>query len=523
MSAADPSVRAGPTTRLATIVLVVAAYAGLLYLPFLGSARTLTAHEGMVTQPALRMLNDGSWIVPYYTQGFWLDKPPLLSWITAGVFAASGGFSEFGARLPAALSAIGLSVLMAVLAARFFDRRTAVLAGLVQASSVYLLLQGRLGEIDVPFTLLVAGALTALAWTWGRGEIKLNWAPALAFHALAGLAVLAKGPVALAFLGVTVLGFCLLRRSLRPLVAVIWTPAIIVFLLLTVSWHAGAVLVAGDEAWQQWNDNYLRRIRGEHHLGREPFWFYFKEIPWLMLPWTIALVIGAAIWTRRRRERMEELPTLEPSARWFNGFLWCWFLGGLLFVSLSAFKHKHYCFPILPPLSIVAARVLSEHIRRVPRHAPRFYAIVFATIAIAFIFINALVMPRRDPRRETVQFIREHVNTLPADARVLVVGLAQHAAYPYIQRQCIYVREAREGDASETLADVRNALAEPANHPLWVLTLRQYVQPAAESGLVFSELAAEPARKRIREHETLVLLKPEPSPASAPGIAPAAP
>ena len=50
-----------------------------------------THHEGMVTQPALRMLADGEWIVSCYTRDYWLNKPPLLSWITAGVFRKCGG------------------------------------------------------------------------------------------------------------------------------------------------------------------------------------------------------------------------------------------------------------------------------------------------------------------------------------------------------------------------------------------------------------------------------------------------
>lgn len=494
----------------AGVLLIVAAYAALLYLPFLGSGRTLTAHEGMVTQPALRMLRDGAWIVPRYASDFWLDKPPLLSWVTAGLFAVGGGFSEFAARLPAAISAIGLCVLMAALTGRFFDRRTALLAGLVQASCVYLLLQGRLGEIDVPFALLIAGALAVVAAHWGRGETSLTLRAALAFHALAGLAVLAKGPVALAFLGVTIVAFCAVRRSIRPLLAVLATPALAVFLLLTVPWHVGAVLVAGDEAWRQWNDNYLKRFAGAHHLGREPVWFYLLQLPWLMLPWTVALVIGAGFRLFGRRVACPaDAPPGDRDGRCFNRFLWCWLVGGLLFVSLSAFKHKHYCFPILSPLSIITARILAEHLRRVPKHAPRFYVGVFGVVVIIFTIVNVFILPQRDPRRETVAFLREHIGSLPADARILVVGLGQHSAYPYVPRPCFFVREARDGDTRNTLADVRAALRDPAKQPLWVLTLRQFVEPAREAGLAFTEIAAEAPRKRLREQETLVLLRPE--------------
>ncbi len=502
-AATAPAAAAREPWRLPLLLTIVALYASLLYLPFLGSGRVLTPHEGMVTQPALRLLDDGQWIVPRYASGYWLDKPPLLNWVTAAFFAIGGGFSELGARLPAALSAIGLSLLATVLAARFFDRVTALLAGLIQASCVYMLLQGRLGEIDIPFSLLVGGAHAALAWRWGRGETRLSLPAGLAFHGLAALAVLAKGPVALVFLGMTTFAFCGVRRSILPLVAIFRTPAIVVFLVPTIAWHVAAWMVAGQEALDQWNYNYLQRASGSHHLGREPFWYYFAQVPWLMLPWTVALLIGAPLlWRQARRD-----------GAWFERFLWCWFLGGFAFLTLTAFKHKHYSFPVLLPLSILAARVAAAHIAAVPRHAPRFYVGVFAVVAVVFMIVNVFVLPGRDPRRETVSFVRSEIGRLPPDATILVVGLAQHAAYPYIPRPCIY---------ADTLTDVQTALAEAAGKPLWVLTLRQFVQPAREARIAFTEIAAEPARKRVPENETLVLLRPDHA-ASAPATTPATP
>lgn len=470
------------------LLWIVAIYSAALYLPFLGSGRLLTHHEGMVAWPALRMLQDGQWIVPKYASGWWLDKPPLLNWITAALFSATGGFSEFAARLPAALSAIGLALLMTALARRVWDERTALYAGLIQATCVYALMQGRLGEIDMPLTLLIAATHAVLVWNWVGGAFRLTLFSAALFHLLLALAILAKGPVALGLVGATLLAFALCERSLRPLLAVTWTPAALLSIGLVAAWHVAAYRVAGEEALTQWGYNYLQRFQGEHHLGREPIWFYFLQVVWLTLPWTIALGIGA-VWLWRDARR--------PEAR-MERFLWMWFLAGFVLLSLSAFKHKHYCLPILPPLSLLAARVVQLHLARDPKHAPRFYAIIFGVILIAFLIVNGYVMPKRDPRKPMIDFARAQTAQMPADARLFVVGLGQHALYPYLGRPAVFL---------DDLDSVRNALRDPANQPMWIWTLAIHLDTARKEGLAFELIATEPANRKTPPPKMLVLVR----------------
>lgn len=507
----DPGRSSEPPAKLAPrrirwLPFWVALYAAALHLPFLASYRILTHHEGMVTQPALRILENGSWLVPYYTHDRWLDKPPLMNWITAACFAVSGGFNPFAARLPAAASAIGLAVLIAAIARRYTDDRTALLAGLTQAASVYALIYGRLGEIDMPLTLLIAGAHAALLWTWvprpdaakppaaagstrhPAGEFRLPLSAAITFYTLMALAVLAKGLLAVVLVAMTVLVFCLVRRTLRPLWGVLLTPGVACFVVLVGAWFAGAYWVAGDELAREWSKNNLQRFMGDTNLTLQPFWTYLENLPWLALPATIWLVVGARFLYRETR---------RPGAL-FEQFLWCWFIGGLIFLHLSAFKHKHYAMPVLPPLSILAARVMVEHIRRVPVHAPRFYAIVFTSIALAFAVVNATVMPQRDPRKEMLAFVQQHVTALPAQDKLFIIGLGQHAAYPYIQHPCVYL--------PDNLAAAKHAVEE-LNAPAWVLTLRQYLDVASREGLHFTEVAAEPPHRKLKPHEALVLLR----------------
>ncbi len=459
-------------------LVLVAGVAALAYLPFLGTGRTLTDHEVMVSQPALQLLEDGQWIVPRYANQWWLDKPPLINWVTAGFFAAAGGFGEWPARLPAALSGVGLAVLVAWLGGRLYGARSGLWAGLVQATIVAGFIQARLGEIDMPFTLLVTGAHAALLIGWQRGDWVLRPVPAALFHLLTALAVLAKGPIGAVLPGLTVLGMCSAMQSSRPLRSVLLTPWIVVFVVIAGGWHVAAYAVAGDEALRQWVYNNLARFAGGHHLRGKGLLFYFYTVPWLMLPWTFVLIGGA------RRLRQDVCRAGASAER----FLWAWFIAGFVFLTISRFKHHQYCLPLLPPLCLLSGRLVVEWIDRWRPHARRIAVGTVAAMLVAFLVVGGYVMPRRDHRRTTVEFVQALGQHVPAGRTVYVTGLGLSHVYPYLTYRPI---------AHLFLpAEIEAAMKDLPEEPLWVLTRRQYVWRAERHGLRVEAIASEPPRKK---------------------------
>ena len=475
---------------LAGALLLVAGVAALAYLPFLGSGRVLTDHEVMVSQPALQLLEDGQWIVPRYANQRWLDKPPLVNWITAGFFVAAGGFGEWPARLPAALSGIALAVLVAWLGGRLYGPRVGLWAGLVQATVVAGFIQARLGEIDMPFTLLVTATHGVLLWCWRRGDWSLRPLPAALFYLLAALAVLAKGPIGAVLPGLTVVGTSVAVRSLRPLKAVLFTPSIVAFLAVAGGWHVAAYAVAGDQALQQWVYNNLSRFAGGHHLGGKGLPFYFYTIPWLMLPWTFVLIGGA-------RRLWQDVRRADAAA---ERFLWAWFVAGFVFLTISRFKHHQYCLPLLPPLCLLSGRLVVEWIERWRPHARRIAVGTVAAMLVAFLVVGGYVMPRRDHRRPTVEFVRALGQHVPPGTTVYVTGLGLSNVYPYLAYRPV---------AHLFLpAEINAAMRDLPEEPLWVLTLRQHMPKAEQEGLRVEEVASEPpGRKRGASEDALVLAR----------------
>src|SRR6478672_2704249 len=94
--------------RAPALFLVVLFWAAI-YLPGLGSTE-LKGEEGRRILPAVTMLETGNWLVPYVGGKPFLRKPPLMNWLIAWSFKATGVRNEWSARLPSALAVLAMAL-----------------------------------------------------------------------------------------------------------------------------------------------------------------------------------------------------------------------------------------------------------------------------------------------------------------------------------------------------------------------------------------------------------------------------
>lgn len=331
--------------RLAWVDYAIIAAFGLTLLGMnLGGARALTYHEVTFAAPAKEMLRDGHWIVPTIAGVPFTDKPPLTAWLIAGSLSLFHTQAEWAARLPSVLSAVLTAMLIAALAGRWWGRRVGLLAGLTHLTTFATVMQARLAESDIHLCATVCGAMTAFAWGNVEspvGRSTARWLP-WAFFTCLGLAFLCKALVGPVF----ILGACGMylawSQDLRGFRFFLSPIGWLICGLLVVPWFVLAV-----RQYPPMLDNLLL-----HHFGRfngnmgahEPWYAYFYLVPLLLLPWT-----PLAVWAIYRGLR--DGAFLLPIYR----FLVCWVAPGLLLLSLSAFKAKHYTVPLLPPFVILAA------------------------------------------------------------------------------------------------------------------------------------------------------------------------
>ncbi len=308
----------------------------------LGSARTLSFHESLVVTGAQEMLATGDWLVPRIGGEPWLEKPPLPQWLTA-LFGRVLGLEPFYARLPFALCGlVGVWLLYDLVRAKR-GVGLGLLAGMVQATTVYFLTYARLAEPDIVLWVLILGCFRIAAAHLVRPLEPIGWHNSkTTFFVLLGLTQLVKGPMFGPVLLLGPLGLYLLgARQLAWLLAPIgWLLA----LGLGVAWPL-AILQQFPEARELWFQHTLGRVAGASTINPEPFWYYLTSIPWQLLPWTFFLL--PALWPSLRRawRRSDSLDRL----------LWLWFLVPLALLSIPSAKHHHYLIHALPPCAVWGA------------------------------------------------------------------------------------------------------------------------------------------------------------------------
>jgi 4-amino-4-deoxy-L-arabinose transferase-like glycosyltransferase len=321
--------------------LAVAAFAAMMYLPWLGAARTFTFHESHVAQGAREMLATGDWLIPRIGGRPWLEKPPLPQWMVAFSGLAFGEVNEWSARLPAAMFAIfGLLAFTKLIAAHRGDA-TAVAAGLLLATTTSIITYARLAEPDIFLWAIVVAALAAFAGN--HVEPVKTPRSAFAFFALLGATQLAKGPLfGAAMVLAPVTAWYVVHRGRN------WKWCLSPFMLLaaaiSVAWPV-AVLVRYPEALELWKTHLLGRLDAETAYNPKPFWYYFTTLPWQAAP---ALLFALPAIPKSLRQAWRTPFSLDR-------FLWLWFAGQLLLLSAASGKHHHYAIYCLPPIAVWAA------------------------------------------------------------------------------------------------------------------------------------------------------------------------
>src|SRR5208283_5974542 len=89
--------------RRSTDLIALIAFCGFLFFAGLQVIGLLGADEPRYAQIAREMLARHDWVTPVLGGQPWLEKPPLLYWGAVLSYKATGGVSDWAARLPAAV------------------------------------------------------------------------------------------------------------------------------------------------------------------------------------------------------------------------------------------------------------------------------------------------------------------------------------------------------------------------------------------------------------------------------------
>jgi 4-amino-4-deoxy-L-arabinose transferase-like glycosyltransferase len=343
--------------------------------------------EGHYSQVAKQMLLRNDWITPYDNGVRFLEKPPLMYWITALSFRFFG-ISEFALRLPTVLAVVALVWIVTWMAARAAGQLSGVIAGVCTAFSVGTYLFTREALHDVWLVLFLTLAIYAF-WEW-HGNPQKSLPFSLLFYAAAAGAVMTKSLVGIAFSAGIVFVFFLLRKERPRWRALHIVPGIGLFLLLVIPWHLMAALRNHDFVWSFFLNEQVLRFFGKHDppipwsISLPIFWLL---IPVWFFPWTAFL--PAAVVTCQKSSEREEASLMHLCLASLIVILGFYSVSGRL---------EHYAFPVLPPLSLAVGVALSQTgQRKSVTWGFRTLAIVSATLLLAgfvlFVWLSAAGFP----------------------------------------------------------------------------------------------------------------------------------
>ena len=299
--------------------------------------------EGRYAEIAREMLLLRDWLVPHLNLVPYLEKPPLVYWLTAMSLGAFG-VAEWAARLPSALAALAGLYLAFWLGRALWGERQGLWGAVVLATCGGYLVLARLLTLDMVFTLFLNLGI-ALGYLALSRERPRLWP--YAYLALA-LAVLVKGPVALVLAGLIWGLAAAMERGWQGFRALIrpgsWgiLAAVVLPWFVYVAWRYPAF--PRFFLWEQHVERYVSGA-GFH---AEPWWYFGPVLAGLFLPWT-----GLIPWSLGQK---------DAAGRGDRLFLMIWAGVVVAFFSLSQGKLATYILPALMPLALLAGKALSEFI-----------------------------------------------------------------------------------------------------------------------------------------------------------------
>ena len=312
----------------------------ILYFFGLGAGPMGDIDEAMHAATSKDMVLSGDWVTPRYNGENFYDKPPLYNWLVAVSFLVFG-FSEFAARLPAALLGSGCVMITYWLGRRMFGPPAAFLSALVLATSAEYIILSRVVVHDI--SLVFFDTLALALFFIGYQSNRQRKPAFLIGYAALGVAVLAKGPVGVV-LPLMIIGlFLIYKRQLRFLKEMQIGWGVLIFLAVAAPWYILVSLRNPEYTEYFFLQQNIGSFLSQQSRHPRPFYYYIPILLGGLFPWSLFLPL--AVWRAFRNRRAARGDGLI--------FALIWFAVVLVFFSAASSKLGTYILPLFPAASVL--------------------------------------------------------------------------------------------------------------------------------------------------------------------------
>lgn len=289
---------------------------------------------------AKEMVLAGDWISPRIYDVFWYDKPIFIYWLLCLSYTILG-VTDFASRFPSAVFGAASACLAAWFMLHQTGRRAAAL--LLAGMTITSLEVWAISHSIITDQMLFFFTSATMFFTYiGLTEQKKSYI--ISAYAMAGFAILTKGPVGLVLPGLFFLIFAGIRKKPAYIKQLFPPAGILLFLILTLSWYAPMYAVHGmDFVDGFFGFNNVTRATVSEHPEFNVWYYYLILIPVSLLPWTGPCLY--ALW--QRRGHYDEYIYMSV-----------WALGTMLFYTAMATKYPTYSYIANMPLLYLGAKTI---------------------------------------------------------------------------------------------------------------------------------------------------------------------
>lgn len=293
-----------------------------------------------------QMLENGNFLQVKHRHFDYLDKPPLLFWLSA-LSMYIFGLSSFAYKLPSVLANILTIYATYRFASLYYPKQTAKNAALILATCFAFFLISNDCRTD---NLLIAFSMYAIWKQAAYLEVQQKKDLYLSFVGI-GMAMLAKGPLGAVYPGMSI-GVLVLTKKYWSRIGVEYLIGILILGLVLAPMCYGLYLQHGMEGieFYFWKQSF-GRITGENEWKNDtgPL-FLTHTFLWSFIPYT-PLFIGALFSRFKDVWKRVFIPEVASFATFF---------ALLIALSLSKYQLPHYIYLVCPMAAIICAHFIQK-------------------------------------------------------------------------------------------------------------------------------------------------------------------
>ncbi|MBL7070889.1 MAG: glycosyltransferase family 39 protein [Candidatus Omnitrophica bacterium] len=314
--------------------------------------------EKRYIQSTKEMVESGDYVTPRYHGKLRFQKPILFYWLIMLSYKI-WGVGIYGARFPSILASLGCVVLIYLIGASLFNRRTGLFSAFILSTSEVYFMYSRFSTPDMTFYLFMTASVYLFIKAY-RGDIK-GGARYLYMYIPMGLAMLTKGPLGFFYPIFTVCLFLAMRKEWKALREIRFPLGLLIFAAVSAPWFIVMTLLHGDAyIGNVWTMEIMKKVKyfssGTEinlpvHYFKASFYYigmlFARHLPWsLFLPASLVTVQRYAL---RKKGR-----------EWGLTLIAAWCIAVFISLVLVWSKESYYVLALSVPVSLLLGRYFSS-------------------------------------------------------------------------------------------------------------------------------------------------------------------